>query len=458
MRLVFDRGTLLLEGWPEGSAPEGVPGVLWDPRVRRWRAPAHRHGEVVLALERLGMRVADAAAPPTDTPPAVTPPALRPYQASAKLAWQLAGHRGTVVLPTGSGKTRLAMAAIADLQMPTICLVPTRVLLHQWHAELSRICPTPVGMLGDGVRDPKDLTVATFESALRSADRLGSRFGLVVVDEVHHLGETLHAETLEMLVAPCRLGLTATPSREPHVLERLGALVGPIVFELAISDLAGGAFLAPFESVTMHLDLEPDERIEYERHAARFRGALSQFFHAAPGATFGDFVRAAARSAEGRGALRAGQLAQRLLAFPSAKRRALAELLARHRDARTLVFTADNETAYAIARQHLVMPLTCDIGRKERDETLAAFRAGRLRTLVSARVLNEGLDVPDADVAIVVAGSLGEREHVQRVGRLLRPREGKRALVYELVMRRTTDVERARKRRKGLAARAPHPV
>ncbi len=457
MRLVFDRGTLLLEGWPEGPAPDGVPGVLWDPRVQRWRAPAHRRGEVALALERLGVQVAGASAPPAAFPAVAAPP-LRPYQASARLAWQLAGHRGTVVLPTGSGKTRLAMAAIADLRTPTLCLVPTRVLLHQWHAELARICAAPVGMLGDGVRDPQDLTVATFESALRHADRLGHRFGLVVIDEVHHLGETLHAETLEMLVAPCRLGLTATPSREPHALERLAMLVGPIVFELAISDLAGGAFLAPFETVTMHLELAPDERAGYERDALLFRSALSRFFRAAPGAAFADFVRAAARSAEGRAALRAGQRAQRLLAFPSAKRSALAELLARHRDARALVFTADNETAYAIAREHLVMPLTCDIGRKERDLALAAFREGRLRTLVSARVLNEGLDVPDADVAIVVAGSLGEREHVQRVGRLLRPREGKRALVYELVMRGTTDVERARKRRKGLAARAPRPL
>jgi superfamily II DNA or RNA helicase len=142
-----------------------------------------------------------------------------------------------------------------------------------------------------------------------------------------------------------------------------------------------------------------------------------------------------------------------LLAFTDAKRRALRSLLERHRLSRTLVFTADNATAYAIAREHLVMPLTCDIGRRERDDALERFRRGHIRTLVSARVLNEGLDVPDADVAVVVGGALGEREHVQRVGRLLRPGEGKRALVYELVTRDTIEVGQARRRRQGLVAR-----
>ena len=118
-----------------------------------------------------------------------------------------------------------------------------------------------------------------------------------------------------------------------------------------------------------------------------------------------------------------------------------------------LVFTADNETAYAIARERLIMPITCDIGRAEREDVLDRFKKGELRALVSARVLNEGLDVPAADVAIVVGGTQGQREHVQRVGRILRPATGKRALVFELVVRRTGEVFQARNRRKGLVSR-----
>src|SRR5207248_1599725 len=114
-----------------------------------------------------------------------------------------------------------------------------------------------------------------------------------------------------------------------------------------------------------------------------------------------ELAAAASRTAIGREALRAWRESWRLVSLCTAKRRAIGELLARHRESRVLVFTADNENAYAIARAELVMPLTCDIGRAERDDALARFRTGEISALVSARVLNEGLDVPDADVAIV---------------------------------------------------------
>ena len=134
------------------------------------------------------------------------------------------------------------------------------------------------------------------------------------------------------------------------------------------------------------------------------------------------------------------------------KRAALASLLDRHRGDRVLVFTGDNSTAYEVSRRHLIMPFTCDIGRAERARTLGHFRDGRLRALVSAQVLNEGLDVPDAEVGVIVAGRLGKREHVQRVGRLLRPRLEKRATIYELVVRGTSEERDAATRRRALAA------
>jgi superfamily II DNA or RNA helicase len=123
-----------------------------------------------------------------------------------------------------------------------------------------------------------------------------------------------------------------------------------------------------------------------------------------------------------------------------------------HRADKVIIFTGDNRTAYDVSREHLVMPITCDIGRAEREDALKRFASGELLTLVSSRVLNEGIDVPDAEVGIVVAGTQGEREHVQRVGRLLRPCPGKRARVYELVMRASTEVAQARRRRRGLAS------
>ena len=125
-------------------------------------------------------------------------------------------------------------------------------------------------------------------------------------------------------------------------------------------------------------------------------------------------------------------------------------LLLRHATSRILLFTADAVTAYQIAREHLVPVITADIGRAERAEILERFSRGLVRALVSARVLNEGVDVPEADVAVIVGGAQGDREYVQRVGRVLRPGPQKEAIVYELVTLGTHEVAEAERRRGSL--------
>jgi superfamily II DNA or RNA helicase len=452
MKLRFDRGTILLTDPPRDLNLAEAPGVLWDPRVHIHRAPASSYAALKRWLLGRGTRFQDIAPPARPVAEAWSDVDLRPYQEAALSAWELGHRRGVVALPTGSGKTRLALAAMRRTRLPALCLVPTRVLLDQWLREIRGVYRGPVGSYGDGVRQLAPLTVATFESAYRHMDQLGDRFHLLIVDEVHHFGGGPRDEALEMIVADARLGLTATPSRDPSAAARLAELVGPTVFELAVADLAGG-FLASFDVITLYLDLAPEERSAYAGLSAVFASAYTDFRRMAPGASWVDFTHHAARTAEGRRALAAFRQMRRMLGLTQAKRGALDSLLGRHRDSRVLVFTADNETAYAIAREDLVMPLTCDIGRREREEALERFHRGDIRTLVSARVLNEGLDVPDADVGVIVGGALGEREHVQRVGRLLRPSAGKRAVVYELVTRNTIEVGQARRRRQGLVTR-----
>jgi superfamily II DNA or RNA helicase len=459
MRLVFDRGTIVLLGLGDLKAMAAtglgdlanLPGALWDPRISAVRCPARFHQALVAELRQRGVRFTDEVAlrpaAPLMAPPAVE---LRPYQEAALAAWDIAGRRGTAVLPTGSGKTRLAIAAMARANVPTLCLVPTRVLLDQWARSIREILGFEPGRLGDGEHRVDTVTVATFESAWRHMHHLGNHFGLLVVDEAHHFGTGMRDEALDMCTAPLRLGLTATKPRG-QAAARLDELVGPTIYELRVDDLTG-EFLAPFDTVVLHLDLTQGERAEYDSLMATFRDVMHWFRRFHPGATWDEFAKAAARTDEGRRAIAAWHRARRITAFPEAKRTMVGALLARHRAARTIVFVADNPTAYAISRQHLIMPLTCDIKRQEREHVLERFKEGKLRALVSAQVLNEGLDVPDAEVGIIVAGAKGEREHVQRVGRVLRPRPGKRALVYELVVRSTLEVEQARKRRSALAA------
>jgi superfamily II DNA or RNA helicase len=444
--LRWERGTIVIGR----EAPvRDLPGVLWDPRIGAFRAPGHTHRTLVTSIRKRGFAVEDRVLTLGEPPAPFEPPELRAYQECALAAWEMGGRRGIVCLPTGAGKTRVAVAAVAKTQARTLVLVPTRVLLEQWARTLRAAGVTP-GVYGDGQRDAKPITVATFASALRHVDTLGNRFELLVIDEVHHFGSPAGDETLEMTTAPWRLGLTATPPDGARA-ERLDVLVGPIVFRSSIGDLAG-RFLAPFHVVTVTVGLTASERATYDAQLAAYQPVVRRFFDAAPGATWPDFVRAAGKTVEGQRGLAAWRRSRTCLAFTAAKRAALGQLLARHRASRVLVFAQDVATAYAVSREHLVPALTSEIARDERAAWLAHFAAGELRVLVSARVLNEGVDVPAADVAILVGGSQGAREYVQRVGRVLRPSAGKEAVVYEMITGGTHESRQAEGRRGALAA------
>jgi superfamily II DNA or RNA helicase len=125
----------------------------------------------------------------------------------------------------------------------------------------------------------------------------------------------------------------------------------------------------------------------------------------------------------------------------------LEELLHRHREGRVLVFTNDNATVYEISRRFLVPAITHQTDIKERRAYLEAFAAGTLNVLATSRVLNEGIDLPSADVAVVLSGTQTVREHVQRLGRILRKQDGKQAILYELVVADSAE-ERASERRR----------
>src|SRR3989475_8739468 len=224
--------------------------VLWALGVPAYGAPASKYPALKRWLLQSHAGFQDIPEPVSPTQELWSEVDLRPYQEAALSAWELGQRRGVVALPTGSGKTRLALAAMHRTRLSALCLVPTRVLLDQWLREIGALYRGPVGGYGDGVRRRAPLTIATFESAYRHMDQLGDRFDLVIVDEVHHFGGGLRDEALEMAVAEARLGLTATPPRDAGAAARLAELVGPTGFELAVADLARGV-LARFDSITL---------------------------------------------------------------------------------------------------------------------------------------------------------------------------------------------------------------
>jgi hypothetical protein len=159
VRVSFDRGTLLLEG-SGSSLARTLPGVLFDPRVGRVRAPAHLWPQVRTGLEAIGVQIDDRVSAHRWHSPQLSIPSLRSYQQHAVSAWELAGRRGIVVLPTGAGKTRVAIAAIAMARTSTLIVVPTRVLLDQWRSVLQEVTSAPIGQLGDGRREVRSIHIA----------------------------------------------------------------------------------------------------------------------------------------------------------------------------------------------------------------------------------------------------------------------------------------------------------
>jgi len=124
----------------------------------------------------------------------------------------------------------------------------------------------------------------------------------------------------------------------------------------------------------------------------------------------------------------------------------LEALLKQHADDRVLVFTEQNVLAYNISRRYLIPAITHQTKARERKAILDGFRNGTYRAIVTSKVLNEGVDLPEAKVAIVLGGSSSAREYVQRLGRILRKRENKTAVLYEVIARGTIEEGISRRR------------
>jgi superfamily II DNA or RNA helicase len=378
----------------------------------------------------------------------------RPYQQDALVAWQAEGGRGVIVLPTGSGKTLLGAMAIAETGLWTLVVVPTIDLLAQWRRALAQALTLPeseVGVVGGGERLVRPITLITYESAALYP-RLLNQFGLLVFDECHHLPAPSYRSIAEGAFTPLRLGLSATPERADQEHLALERLIGPIVFRREPEQLAGDRYLAEYDVERLAVALSPDERARYERARATYRDYVRRRRLAIRSPQ--DFQRkilwASARDPEARTAMLAWRDARSLALNAPGKLALLQELFARHRDERVLVFSEYNALVDEVSRRFCLPSITHKTPIEERRAVLERFRSGQYTKLVSGRVLNEGVDIPDCRVAIIVSGNATRREYVQRLGRILRPKEA-RALLYELVTAETTE-EAVADRRRGAAA------
>jgi len=447
LRLSFDRGTLVVTGaTPEVLAT--LPGLQFDPRAGVHRAEARYYRAIVEHLRRSDILYEDRARSYQATPwPLRTSRDPFPHQTEAVEAWWKAGARGIVVLPTGTGKTHVAVLAIHKTGRPALVVTPTIDLLNQWYHVLVTAFGDPVGLIGGGSYDIQPLTVTTYDSAYIHLERWGDRFGLLVFDECHHLPGPTYAQAAVGSLAPFRLGLTATLERADGAEAVLPDLVGPVVYRREIKQLAG-EFLADYRTERLYVELSPEEEERYRTAREQYRRFVDE-----RGISFGGprgwqrFIQETCRSPEGRAAFQAYREQKRIALAAPAKLQCLERLIEQHRGDRILIFTYDNATVYLIARRFLVPAITHQTKTRERRIILERFHSGEYPIVVTSQVLNEGVDIPAASVGIILSGTGSVREHVQRLGRLLRKHGEKQALLYEVVSRGTAEEFTSERRR-----------
>ena len=439
MKVIFSRGTIIIDDI-EGNIPEFI---IFDERIKAYRAPAFRYADIKDLYPYADDNVfSDAILKFTHAEK------LREYQKQAIEYWSKNRYRGVVVLPTAAGKTHIGIEAISRLSVTTLVVAPTIELIQQWRDKLSKAFNMEIGQLGGNVKEIRDITVATYDSAYLMAEDLGNRFKFLLVDEVHHLAAERYIEIAKMFASPYRLGLTATYERIDMLHENLKDVMGGKIFELGYEEIS--EFISNYEIIRIPVELEPEEEEEYEKNRQIFITYLRKHRITMKGPwDFEKFILSS-WNPEGREALIAWRRAREIAFNARVKVDAVRYVLSKHRGEKTLIFSEDTATAYLISKEFLIPCITYLTPGPERKQYLDMFRDGRVTALATSRVLDEGIDVPDATIGIVLSGSGSTRQFRQRLGRLLRPGPGKRAILYELVAKGTAEYGTSRRRRKGV--------
>ncbi len=438
MRLLFNKGTITIEGKLD------APYVKWDKRVNKYRAEALYYREIIELLENSNTVYDDEVLDLIACPFFSSTIKLRKYQKDALKEWLLA-KKGAVVMPTGAGKTILAMKIIEKVNFSTFIVVPTLDLVNQWKSELKKAFSIEIGEFTGIKKALKPITVSTYNSAYINAAYLGNKFKLLIFDEVHHLPSENFRHIAEMFASPYRLGLTATYERSDDLHEELQHLIGGKIYEVSPEPLAG-SYLSDFETKKISVEFTEDEQKEYEDAISIFKNYLfSRNIRIRGPIDFQKIIIRSGRDLEARKALLARNRAEKLAFNSKNKLNELANLLDKKN--RTIIFTKYNDMVYNISKRFLIPCITHKTKKEERKEILEKFKKGIYCTIVSSQVLDEGIDVPEANIGIILSGTGSSREYIQRLGRLLRPAKNKTVILYEIVTKNTIEVKTSYRRK-----------
>lgn len=447
LELIYDFGTVIIRPENPDEKKESIFNILgaaseffiWDTRSLCARAEAHKYREIITLFRAGKITYKDSVRnyAMLDTKPVEVLP--RKHQAEALKAWSSSGSRAVVCLPTGAGKTILAVLAIAQLNRPTLVVVPTLDLMRQWEKILQTYFHQKIGMIGGGEHSILPLTISTYDSAAIKYSLFGQKFGFVVFDECHHLPAQQYQLIAKSMIAPFRLGLSATLERADGGEEIAYDLIGPLCYEGRIDEMQEKV-LAPYKIVSLEVPMTDHELLAYQTARKTYTNYIKQQqIQLSEPDGWMTFVKVSSRTPEGRAAMKAYRDQKKLSQASSAKMAEIWKIMQTHEDERILIFTDDNETAYKIGQKYFLPVLTHHTKLRERKNMIESFKKGELKILVTSKVLNEGVDVPEASIGIVVSGSSTVREHVQRLGRILRHQDQKTAILYEIISKNTSE-------------------
>jgi RNA polymerase primary sigma factor len=376
---------------------------------------------------------------------------LYEWQEKALSLWTSNSGRGIVEAVTGAGKTRLAIAAIhghLGEGRKAVVIVPTIELLNQWAREISALIPdVQLGLMGNGEADTLsdcDVLIAVVNSArARDLELPLGETGLLIGDECHRYGAEFSQLALDENFE-FRMGLSATYERGDGAHETvLVPYFGEVIYSIGFAEAIAAGIIANVRVATIGVNFTPQERSDYNQHTDEMSEArkhlVAKFgLHASTPAEFFHKVSKLAES-DDRMAKRAAinylspyQKRRKLLSESKAKLDCLDLLHGAIRDAHaTLVFTqtiasCDEIVDRLIAAQIPAAVVHSKLKKAERQACFGAFASGHLKALTAPLVLDEGVDVPEADLALIVAGTSQRRQMIQRMGRIMRKKKDQR--------------------------------
>jgi len=368
--------------------------------------------------------------------------------------WDQEGKIGTVQAATGFGKTRVALMALKKYNLDATVIVPTLYLQEQWRERL----------------DKWDLSADVF--VINSAVKESFETDLLILDEIHRYGSEIFGKIFQIASYKHLLGLTATLPKNDPKYDYIRSKA-PVFAKVDLQECLEKEWVSPFIVYNLPIELSFSERKQYDKLNKEYHKHFGHFghrFRIAMQALQDQAFRQQYARQKGWSTQRVGMHAAQWIRNVNKRKSMLynltsklkigKKLIQKFSDKRIISFSQTQEFAERLceyANGHAV-PYHSDMTGSQQDEAMRQFREGEVHVLSTARALDQGADLPELNVALILAATSKPLQSIQRMGRVLRKEEGKRAIIVEVYAKDTQDEKWLKKRQRKTPREAIHYV